>query len=219
MRKMILMMLTLILVISGCSQFPLLSNLIEPSTENEEKEADLADDFSDRKSGWEEVVASEGSAGYFNDTYQITVTYPNTDIFTTFTKTFINSDVLVHVARAAGGDDNNFGVICRFQGPENFYAGQISSDGTAGIFKIENGKYQLLGHSFMVSAPAVLGGNGKNEIRFECIENTLTLSVNGAIADTQLDESFKSGEVGLIAGILSDEVGVFQFDDLSAFMR
>jgi hypothetical protein len=219
MHKATLLWIALILIVSGCSQLPLLDQWVERSSNNSEEEAALWDDFSDKKSGWEQVVSSEGSAGYFNDTYQITVTYPNTDIFTTFTKTFINSDVTVHVVRTAGGDDNNFGMICRFQDPENFYAGQIGSDGTAGIFKVENGKYQLLGNPYMIPAPAILGGSGKNELRFECIENILTLSVNGAVVDTQVDDSFKSGEIGLIAGILSGDVGVFQFDDLRAYMK
>jgi hypothetical protein len=218
-RKATLGWMILILIMSGCDQLPLLGTLVEPSSKNSVEEAALWDDFSDKKSGWDQVVSSEGSAGYFDDTYQISVTYPNTDIFTTFTKTFINSDVHVSVVRTAGGDDNNFGVICRFQDPENFYAGQISSDGTAGIFKIENGKYQQLGNSYMVPAPAILGGSGKNELRFECVENTLTLSVNGTIVDTQVDDGFRSGEVGLIAGIINGDMGVFQFDDLRAYMK
>lgn len=198
---------------------PLLSGFINTSSENNTNEADLWDDFSDKKSGWEEIITSEGTAGYTKDAYLITVNYPDTDIFTTFTKTFVNSEVVVQVVRIAGVDDNNFGVICRYQDPKNFYAGQISSDGTAGIFKIEKGKYQLLGNKFMVAVPAILGGSGENEIRFECIENALTLSVNGALADSQEDDTFKSGEIGLIAGVLDGDFGVFQFDDLIATAR
>lgn len=198
---------------------PLLSGLMNASSEDAAKEGDLRDDFSDKKSGWEEILISEGSAGYIKDTYQITVNHPNTDIFTTFTKTFVNSEVVVKAVRTAGADDNNFGVICRYQDPKNFYAGQINSDGTAGIFKIENGKYQLIGNKHMIPVPAILGGNGKNEVRFECIEKTLTLSVNGVLADSQEDDTFRSGEIGLIAGVLDGDSGVFQFDDLTATAR
>ncbi len=71
----------------------------------------------------------------------------------------------------------------------------------------------------MGAVPAILGGSGENEIRFECIENALTLSVNGALADSQEDDTFKSGEIGLIAGVLDGDFGVFQFDDLIATAR
>ena len=219
MRRLIFIWLTLILILCGCSQMPLLTGMINASSEDDANNADLRDDFSDKKSGWEEIISSEGSAGYSNGAYQIRVTYPNTDIFTTFTKTFVNSDVVVIAARTAGTDDNNFGVICRYQDPKNFYAGQISSDGTAGIFKIENGTYQLLGNKHMLPIPVILDGNSENEIRFECIEKTLTLSVNGALADSQEDDTFKSGEIGLIAGVLGGDSGVFQFDDLTAIAR
>jgi hypothetical protein len=117
-------------------------------------------------------------------------------------------------ARKKGTDNNNYGVICRFQDSENFYSGQISSDGYAGIFRIQNGEYELLGHQYMMPVPAIMGGSGENEIHFECVDDTLTLSVNGELADSQEDGAFKSGEFGLIAGTVDGNAGVFQFDDL-----
>ena len=88
----------------------------------------------------------------------------------------------------------------------------------AGIFKIEDGEYQLLGHQNMVPVPAIMGG-GENEIWFECVETTLSLAVNGELVDSQRDATFKSGEIGLIAGTIDGNIGVFQFDDLTAFPR
>jgi len=137
----------------------------------------------------------------------------------TYARIFVNSEITVKVARIKGSDNNNFGIICRFQDSENFYAGQISSDGFAGIFKVEDGEYRLLGHQSMVPVPAIMGGSVENEIRFECIENTLALSVNNVLADSQQDDTFKSGEIGLIAGTIDGNIGVFQFDDLKASAR
>jgi len=198
---------------------PLLTSIFDSSSGNNSDEEVLWDDFSDRKSGWEHFQLDEGSAGYAEETYQIAVNVPNTDIFTTYARTFVNSEITVKAARIKGSDNNNFGVICRFKDSENFYAGQISSDGFAGIFKVEDGKYRLLGHQSMAPVPAIMGGSGENEIRFECIENTLTLSVNNVLADSQQDDMFKSGEIGLIAGTIDGNIGVFQFDDLKASAR
>jgi len=193
--------------------------MLDSSAENGADETSLRDDFSDSKSGWEHIQIDEGTAEYVGETYQITVNVPNTDIFTTYNRIFVNSEVTVRAAQIQGSDNNNFGLICRFQDSENFYAGQISSDGLAGIFKIEEGNYQLLGHQSMVPVSAIMGGGGENEIWFECVETTLALAVNGELVDTQKDDTFKSGEVGLIAGTIDGNTGIFQFDDFKAFPR
>ena len=39
----------------------------------------------------------------------------------------------VDVSKQNGPDDNAFGVLCRYQDPENFYYFLISSDGFGGI--------------------------------------------------------------------------------------
>ncbi len=219
MRRSAIICIVLIMFSISCIRMPLLANIFDSSSENSLDETVFRDDFSDKKSGWEDLQIDEGSAGYVGETYQIEVNVPNTDLFTTYSRTFVNSQITVKAVRIEGSDNNNFGVICRFQDPKNFYAGQISSDGFAGIFKVEDGEYQLLGHQNMVPVTTIMGGGGENEIRFECIKNTLTLSVNGVLADSQQDDTFKSGEIGLIAGTIDGKIGVFQFDDLTAFAR
>ncbi len=218
-KSAILICITLQVFFISCARMPLLSSIFDSSTENGAGETALRDDFSDSKSGWEHIQIDEGTAGYVGETYQITVKLPNTDIFTTYSRMFVNSEITVRAAKMRGSDNNNFGLICRFQDSENFYAGQISSDGLAGIFKIEDGEYQLLGHQSMVPVPAIMGGGGENEIWFECVETTLSLAVNGEFVDSQRDATFKSGEIGLIAGTIDGNMGVFQFDDLTAFPR
>ena len=219
MRRSAIICITLQMFFISCTRMPLLSNILDSSSENNSDEGVLWDDFSDKKSGWENLQLDEGSAGYVGETYQIAVDVPNTDIFMTYARTFVNCEITVKAARIIGSDNNNFGIICRFQDSKNFYAGQISSDGFAGIFKVEDGEYRLLGNQNMVPVPAIMGGSGENEIQFECIENTLTLSVNSVLADSQQDDTFKSGEIGLIAGTIDGNIGVFQFDDLKASVR
>jgi len=218
-KSAILICIILQVFFISCTRMPLLSGIFNSSTEDGSGETAIRDDFSDTKSGWEHIQIDEGTAGYVEETYQITVNRPNTDIFTTYSRIFVNSEITVRAAKMGGSDNNNFGLICRFQDSENFYAGQISSDGTAGIFKIEDGEYQLLGHQSMVPVPAIMGGGGENEIWFECVETTLSLAVNGELVDSQRDAAFKSGEIGLIAGTIDGDIGVFQFDDLAALPK
>ncbi|MCD6576943.1 MAG: hypothetical protein J7K66_02890 [Anaerolineaceae bacterium] len=218
-RSVIVLCSTLLLMSASCTKMPLLEGIFNASNEENPSEAVFRDDFSDTKSGWKKITMDEGSAGYAKDTYQITVNVPDADIFTTYARIFGDSAIIVKAVRIGGSDNNNFGVICRFQDHDNFYAGQISSDGFAGIFKVENGEYQLLGHKNMVPVPSIMGGGGENEIRFECIEKTLTLTVNNSLADSQQDDAFSSGEFGLIAGTIDGNSGIFQFDDLEVFAR
>ena len=219
MRKQVKICLAVLMFLSGCNQVPLLSNLVESSPEKISDEEILQDDFSDKKSGWEQLQIDEGTAGYVGEAYQITINEPNTDIFTAFPRSFVNSEIIVKAIRIKGSDNNNFGVICRFGDEENFYTGQISSDGYAGIFKIHNGEYELLGHEYMIPVPAIMRGSGENEIKFECVDKTLTLSVNGVHADSQQDDTFKTGDIGLIAGTVDGDVDVFQFDDFKVIAR
>ena len=219
MRRSAIICIALIIFFISCTRIPLLSNILNSSSGDNSDEEVLRDDFSDKKSGWENLQLDEGSAGYVGETYQIAINVPNTDIFMTYARTFVNSEIIVKAARIKGSENNNFGVICRFKDPENFYSGQISSDGYAGIFKVEDDEYRLLGHQTMVPVPAIIGGSGENKIQFECIEKTLSLSVNGVLADSQNDDTFKSGEIGLIAGTVDGNIGVFLFDDLTVSER
>jgi len=203
---------------AGCARIPLLDALVKAPA-SPLNEADLNDDFSDKDSGWGTLKYPEGTAGYVKDTYQITVAQKNTDLFITYPRIYVNSEITVSVSRLEGSDNNNYGLVCRYQDNKNFYAGQISSDGYAGIFKMEKGIYGLLGREFMTPVPAILGGGAVNTVTFSCLEDTLTLSVNGEMADEQKDDAFATGENGIIAGNIDGDYGVFQFDDFSSIVK
>ncbi len=171
------------------------------------------DDFSETKSGWDRFVGEIGFTDYKNKTYQIKVNEANTDLFANPYKLYDDVIIEVAAARIDGPTNNNFGVICRFQDEKNFYAAQISSDGYAGIFRMKDGVYKLLGQDTMIPVTAILGGTAANVIHFECIGRSLTLAVNGAPVDTREDKSFENGDVGLIAGTFEEAGVLVAFDD------
>jgi len=199
-------LLTVILLI-GCSQVPLVSQLLEPPAKTVAPTISFMDNFSDPKSGWDRIQSSVGTTDYHRETYQILVNASSTDLFANPKQSFKDVIVEVTAARIGGPDHNNFGVICRYKDENNFYAAQISSSGYGGIFRMKNGSYQLLGLDQMLPVPAVLGGNAPNRIRFECVGSTLLLVVNDAPVDYREDNSFEIGDVGLIAGSY-DQPGV-----------
>jgi len=204
----------LVLWLAGCAKVPLVSNLLESSTQSATQASQLFfDDFSETKSGWDRFSGEIGITDYTAETYQILVNEPNTDLFANPGQLFKNVVVEVVASRISGPVNNNFGVICRYRDEKNFYSAQISSDGYAGIFRMKNGVLKLLGNETMIPVPAILGGTAENRIRFECIGSSLALAVNGTPVDAREDKSFDKGDVGLIAGTYEESGTLVAFDD------
>ena len=213
--KRIIGLLTAAILLSGCGKLPLVSAFLGESPQATQASQLFFDDFSETKSGWDRFAGEIGSTDYKDKTYQIAVNEPNTDLFANPYKLYKDVIIEVKAARQAGPENNSYGVICRFQDENNFYAAQISSDGYAGIFRMKDGVYRLLGQEAMIPVPAILGGTGVNTLHFECIGRSLALAVNGAPVDAREDKSFENGDVGLIAGTFEEAGTMIAFDDFS----
>lgn len=201
------------LLFSGCGELPLVSSFFGDSPQATQNSQFFFDDFSETKSGWDRFAGEIGTTDYKNKAYQISINEPNTDLFANPSKLFKDTIIEVTAARIGGPVNNSFGVICRFQDEKNFYSAQISSDGYAGIFRMKDGVYKLLGQDAMIPVPAILGGSAVNTIHFECIGRSLALAVNGAPVDARDDKSFENGDVGLIAGSFEEAGVVIAFDN------
>jgi hypothetical protein len=206
-------LLIIAFLLSGCGKLPLVSTFLGDSPQATQVNLLFFDDFSETKSGWDRFAGEIGSTDYRNKTYQITVNEPNTDLFANPYKLYKDTVIEVTAARIGGPDNNSYGVICRFQDEKNFYSAQISSDGYAGIFRMKDGVYRLLGQDAMIPVPAILGGSAVNTIHFECIGRSLALAVNGAPVDAREDKSFENGDLGLIAGAFEEAGVIIAFDN------
>src|SRR3989337_2357847 len=82
---------------------------------------------------------------------------------------FTDVQVEVDATKNGGPDDNDFGLICRYQDTENFYAFLISSDGFYSIMKYSGGSSETLGPDAMLSTDTVLQGDNTNHLRADCI--------------------------------------------------
>ncbi len=158
------------------------------------------DDFSNPKSGWKRVVTEEGITDYDNGTYRIFVDTTNTDVWSNPGLKFSDTVIEVEATKVGGDDNNDFGLICRYQDNNNFYFFVISSDGYYGIGKLLNGKQMLIGMESMPPSEVIKQGNATNVIRGECVGKTLRLIVNGELLAETVDDGFSAGDVGLLAG-------------------
>ena len=159
------------------------------------------DDFSDPNSGWDSVDTADYYSDYYNNAYRITV---HKNMFDSWSNpddhNYGDTITEVDATKNGGPDDNDFGVICRYQNANEFYYAVISSDGYYGITKVTSNSSDLLGLSELQPSNYINKGLASNHIRFDCIGNVLTLYINGHQVDQENDSSYTTGNVGLIAG-------------------
>ena len=138
-----LFLILAISTLSACDKLPFGEILFPEEKPAPVKDAQtiFEDNFSDPNSGWDRMQSEAGSTDYEDGAYHIVVNEINTDYFATPYKNFSNVHIEVEATKIGGTDDNNFGIICRYRDEQNFYLGQISSDGFFGIFKVKDGEY------------------------------------------------------------------------------
>ncbi|MBL6983778.1 MAG: serine/threonine protein kinase [Anaerolineales bacterium] len=171
------------------------------------------DNFSDPSSGWDRVTVAEGITDYENGYYRIFVNTNNTDIWANPGLNFADVRIEVDAIKVGGSDDNDFGIICRYQDAENFYLFIISSDGYYGIGKVIGGKQILLDMPQMQFSSGIRQGSVSAQIRADCIGKQLALYVDGKHIHSVEDGTFISGDVGLIAGTFSETGTDIYFDN------
>ena len=172
------------------------------------------DDFSDPDSGWDRVNETDRVTDYYHDTYRITLKKDMFDVWANpGDQTFGDVTVEVDATKNGGSDDNDFGVICRYQEIEQFYYGVITSDGYYAIIKVTSDGSTSLGRDNYGQSDLINQGDASNHIRFDCTGDKLSLYVNGNLLDQQTDGDYASGNVGLIAGSYNDPLVDILFDD------
>ena len=131
------------------------------------------DNFSDSSSGWDQFADEDTVTDYAQGGYRIFVNTP--DSYSWANPYLQLTDVLIEVeTRKLGGpDDNDFGVICRYQDIDNFYFFVISSDGFFSINKYVDGNLEIVGRDQYGESGAIRQGAGSNQIQAICNGDTL----------------------------------------------
>jgi hypothetical protein len=165
------------------------------------------DDFSDTGGGWTTLKADNKLIAYDKGGLRFFMNDRQFDYWSRPGLKFSDVHIEVDAAKNDGPDDNDLGIICRYQDENNFYSLLISSDGYYGISKMKDGEHSLIGADGMQVSDAIVKGNAANRVSADCVGNTLKLSVNGKRLFEVKDSDFSSGDVGLIAGT-ADQPGV-----------
>lgn len=172
------------------------------------------DDFSSSESGWTTLAKEEAEIAYDREGLRFKINAPNYDYWSLPEMRFEDVTLAVETQKLGGPDDNDFGLICRYQDQFNFYALLISSDGYGGIVKVKEGQYTILNNQDGLEyGSMILTGSEMNQLRADCIADRLTLYVNHVPFLEVHDSDFAVGEVGLIAGSYSQAGVDILFDN------
>jgi hypothetical protein len=187
----------LMLVLSGCRVESITADTLPWVSD----EALLfKDDFSQQTGGWHTHEDRLSFMGYHENGFRLWVDLPNYQVWSVPGLNFRDTRIYTKTHKLSGPDDNLFGVLCRFQDAENYYALMISSDGYYGILKKHSGTFSLLGLPQMGFDEAIQRGDQANELLAVCQGNQLALFVNDTKLAQVTDDTFTFGDVGVIAG-------------------
>jgi hypothetical protein len=176
------------------------------------------DDFSgNEECGW--ALYSRGGAvvEMRDNALRLTTSQPGQIWWTNPERSFADAIITARVRQVSGPDDNAYGIICRYQSPENHYIFLISGDGYYAIGKYQTGLPQiqyLTGEGQYQFSEAIRQGVAMNEIRAGCVGNQLTLHVNGLQLASVADPTFVIGDIGLAAGTFQPGTLVVEFDEV-----
>lgn len=173
------------------------------------------DDFSRPESGWDHYRDEQYISDYKNGEYELEILQSNILAWATPGLSFNDSHIMVEATRRQGPADNAFGLMCRYQDPDNFYFFLISSDGFAGIGIRRDGERQLLSDEHMLPSDSIRAGYATNRILARCVGSNLELYINGEFVTSVEDDTWSSGDVGLIAGSYETGGVVIEFDNFS----
>jgi LysM repeat protein len=181
-RKIFGLLLLLALFIPGQFSQPVYAQDEEPQL------TILIEDDFDAPALWAVVSEEHYRTRYDNGTYEIANHLPGS--FVSSVRSVGLNNVLVETDAAIDGAAGAFGVTCRWQSADNFYAA-LFGEGRVWLARVQNGTpYNLVEQAW--------GGNMPVRVGILCTDPVLHLLINGEIVLSARDSSFAGGSAGMI---------------------
>ena len=180
------------------------------------------DDFTqERECGWALYDRSGAEAEIADGALRITTAQPGEIWWTNPGRNLSDVILTASVEVVSGPADNAFGLICRYQSPDNFYVFLISSDGYYAVGKYQSGSDQIIylsGDGQYQFSEAIAQGTADvtNEMRATCVGDELTLSVNGTQVASVSDPTFVTGDIGVAVSTFESGTLQVAFDNVRA---
>lgn len=168
------------------------------------------DDFANPFSGWD-TGGDEFANRYYQDgEYFIQISPDNYYGWANPGEDFTDVVITVDVRAQRSNGTGDFGVLCRYQDEDNFYALEVSEDGYFAIWKAEAGEFSdLVEWSFSSDIPI----QEPVSVTAACIGDRLSLAISDVLLAAVSDDTHAHGDVGLIAGTWEEGDLVIGFDN------
>jgi LysM repeat protein len=195
-RKIFGLLLLLALFVPGRFSQPVYAQEDEPQL------TILIEDDFDAPELWAVVFEEHYRTRYHNGTYEIANNLPGS--FVSSVRSVGLNNVLVETDAAIEGPAGAFGVTCRWQNADNFYAALVG-EGRVWLVRVQNGTAYTLSEQ-------AWGGNMPARVGILCTGPMLHLLMNGEIVLSARVSSFAGGSAGMtVQAGNSEEVSV-RFD-------
>jgi hypothetical protein len=176
----------------------------------------LEDDFAGSDTNWGTNTSADSSVEYSNEMLNISV---NTDFYFVWSTPNDEDYENIHVEVTANNDSTDptaaFGIICNLQITDTSYYFAITNAGEYAI-----GKYTFAGDTLLTNdgewgeSSAITSGADSYRIGADCGNGVLTLYVDGQQVDSVSDDTYTTGNVGLLAWSGEEVNGTnISFDD------
>lgn len=170
-------------------------------------------DALDSDSSFEPFADSDGQGQFTTDGYAISVDKKNSLSWQISHRVNeLNMVVQVDTERIAADPINSYGLICRFVDRANYVQGDVSFDNWVTLRKYLNGTEVRL-----VDRRIVGISGDKNTVTLACVDDEVTLFVNGLQVAAVKDFSPMTGDVGISAGNFTDGTSIVAFTNLQAY--
>ena len=177
------------------------------------------DDFRDPGSGWDTWSEDATAGKYVDGEYRLAVyaedymawSYPADD------EEFADFAIEADARQVEGSLDSTFGLLVRHQvDEERYYWFQISGDGFYSVEQKWDNEWILL-QEWEPSDAIKQGLEATNRLRVVCYRDRFIFYVNDTHLIDLVDDTLRSGAIGLAAGAYAEPPVVVHFDNLSVY--
>jgi hypothetical protein len=177
------------------------------------------DDFHDPGSGWDSWSGDDTAAEYVDGEYRLVVNRENYMAWSypVSGQEFADLAIEVDARQVEGSLESTFGLIVRHQvDDDHYYWFQISGDGYYSVELKWDGEWTFL-QEWEPSNAINQGLGATNHLRVIGTGDWFIFYVNDTRLTDVIDDTLRSGRVGLAAGAYDDPPVVVHFDNLSVF--
>lgn len=172
----------------------------------------------DDTGSWSSGEDAYSSGTVVDGVYRFEVKEPDLSRWAAAGQEFSNGSYSVEARAVSGPVDNGFGLLFRAD-PEagNFYLFKISADGFVWIGRYRDGAEEttIIGDHWFASPAVQQGLNVTNRLRVDAEAGNLIFYVNGQEVGRVTDQTYTSGDVGLLVQTLGQGGVVVEFDNLA----